>query len=400
MPSHPEIMVVTSSQLQACCQQIALESSLGFDTEFVGEDSFHPTLCLIQVATEHHLFVIDPLSVGPLDQFWKLLHDPRRLVIVHAGREEIRLCNRLSGKPPDRLFDVQIAAGLLGHGFPLSHGSLLLQTLGTTLPKGETLTDWRQRPLSRAQLRYAFDDVRYLLPLHAHLQARLELLNRLPWAEEEFADLLAHSLGDAPEYERWRKLRGLGALDRRKLALVRALFSWREDAAERGNRPARTILRDDLLVEIARRNPTRERDLQILRGLPRGEMEGIFEALRAARAVPEEACPNLVERDNDPPQLALVANLLGAVLADWCSRSHLTVSQTASNSDLKALVRAHWSGEPLDLDSSLARGWRKSFIGPELEAFLRGDRSVRVGDLKATCPLRVEEIPPTRESSL
>ncbi|VTS05915.1 ribonuclease D [Tuwongella immobilis] len=400
MDALPEKMVTTSSQLLDCCEAIAASDRVGFDTEFVGEDTFHPALCLIQISTARALFVIDPFSVGPLDGFWRLLHDPARLVIVHAGREEIRLCTRLSGRPPKSLFDVQIAAGLLGLGFPLSHGGLLLQTLGVSLSKGETLTNWRQRPLTRSQLRYAFDDVRYLLPLHDYLSERLTQRDRLDWAAEEFLELIAHSLGDAPEYQRWRKLRGVNGFDRRQLALARSLYYWREDAAERLNRPARSVVRDELLVEVVRRNPKRERDLLALRGLPRDEFENILDALQSARELPESQCPDLVEREVDPPQLALVTTLLGAVLSDWCARNELTPSQTATNSDLRALVRAHFTGDPLTSDSALARGWRSMFVRPELEAFLRGHRSVRVGDLRSGAPLRIESFPTPPESSL
>src|SRR5262249_11762942 len=152
----------------------------------VGEDTYHPHLCLIQVATEERLILIDPLTVGPLDAFWKLVTDPANLVVVHAGREEVRLCRLWTGQPPGNLFDLQIAAGLVGLAYPLGHGALVNQLLGVQLTKAETLTEWRERPLTRAQVRYAFDDVRYLLPLWKQLAQRLDRLGRADWAREEF----------------------------------------------------------------------------------------------------------------------------------------------------------------------------------------------------------------------
>src|SRR5207253_616087 len=139
----------------------------------------------------------------------------------------------------------------------------------------ETLTEWRDRPLSPQQIRYAFDDVRYLLALWQRLAHRLEELGRSGWAREEFARLAANAAPDEPAPERWRKLRGLGSLDRRRLAIVRALSHWREAVAARTNRPARSIVRDDLLIEIARRNPSRERDVSAIRGLPRRDVAAI-----------------------------------------------------------------------------------------------------------------------------
>src|SRR5207244_5555920 len=103
------------------------------------------------------------MTAGPLDAFWDVVVDPAHVVIVHAGREEVRLCHLWSGRTPGNLFDLQIAAGLVGHAYPLGHGAIVAQLLRKSLAKGETLTEWRTRPLNAAQIRYAFDDVRYLL---------------------------------------------------------------------------------------------------------------------------------------------------------------------------------------------------------------------------------------------
>jgi ribonuclease D len=169
MPDVREEIVTQPEELAACCAYLASCPHFGFDTEFVGEDSYHPRLCLVQVATDERLFLIDPLSTGPLDAFWALVVDPARVVIVHAGREEVRLCRLWAGRTPGNLFDLQLAAGLTGLPYPLGHGALVNQVLGIRLAKGETLTEWRHRPLTAAQVRYALDDVRYLIPLWQRL---------------------------------------------------------------------------------------------------------------------------------------------------------------------------------------------------------------------------------------
>src|SRR5690242_16073647 len=161
MTSPEEFVVADPASLAECCARLRETTVLGFDTEFVGEDTYEPSLCLIQVSTPTSLCLIDPLSAGPLDAFWQLLVDPARTVIVHAGREEIRMCRRWSGKAPTNWFDLQVAAGLVGLTYPLGHGALVYQLLGQRLTKAETLTEWRHRPLSSAQVSYAFDDVRY-----------------------------------------------------------------------------------------------------------------------------------------------------------------------------------------------------------------------------------------------
>src|SRR5439155_4930416 len=290
------------------------------------------------------------------------------------------------GRPPGNLFDLQIAAGLVGLGYPMGHGALVHQLLKIQLAKAETLTDWSRRPLTHQQVQYAYDDVRFLLPLWRQLTKRLDKLGRAEWAAEEFATFIRRALLENPAVERWRKLRGLGSLDRKKLAVVRELFAWREEVAERQNRPARTVLRDDLIVEIARRGPQRERDLQVLRGLPRHDHTAILEAVQRGRATPPEMLPALMERDNDPPQVGLVTSFLLAVLGDLCSRWALTPGLVTTNADVKLLVRARWQGKPPPAESTLAHGWRGRHVLPVVQAILEGRQGVRVGDLRSVAP--------------
>jgi ribonuclease D len=397
MADLPESVISQPEELSACCADLAKARQFGFDTEFVGEDTYHPRLCLVQVATAEHLYLIDPLSVGSLDAFWQLVVDPANLVVVHAGREEVRLCRLWSGQNPGNLFDLQIAAGLAGHPYPLSHGSLVSQLLRVQMAKGETLTEWRTRPLTQAQIQYAFDDVRFLLPLWRLLTARLEKLERLSWAQEEFQRHAATVSPEEPVVAKWRKLRGLGSLDRRRLAVVRELYAWREEVAARTNRPARTIIRDDLIVEIARRNPTRERDLHVVRGLPRRDLHAVLEVIQRARALPLEECPVAAGREQDPPQVGLAANVLTAVLGDLCTRLHLAANLVATNQDIKLLVRSGMNGVPLPAESLLTQGWRANAILPVLQDILEGKQSLRIADLTMETPFAFDAVgnPPT-----
>lgn len=386
MPDTVEELVETPSALAACCAHLTAHPVFGLDTEFIGENTFHPKLCLIQVATPERLYLIDPFTCGPLDAFWSLVADPSRTVIVHAGREEIRIVRHACGQPPGGPFDVQIAAGLVGFGYPMGHAALVQQLLGVTLQKGETLTDWSRRPLTAHQVRYAFDDVRFLLRLHAKLAGRLARLGRTDWAVEEFAALTRRALCNDPEIERWRKLRGLGSLDRRKLAIVRELHAWRESVAERQNRPSRTVLRDDLIVEVAKRNPRSERDLSVLRGLPSREHSAIMEAVQRGRETLIEDLPAATERDNDPPQVTMVTSFLLALLGDLCTRWKITPGLVATNFDVKTLVRAHFQGSELAEESALVHGWRGRHVLPTIRAVLEGRRSVSVGNLRSAAP--------------
>ncbi len=410
MESVREILVTTPADLEACCAHLAECSRLGLDTEFVGETSYHPELCLVQVATETALYLIDPFAFESLDAFWKFVASPTHRVVVHAGREEVRLCHLAFGQVPARLFDLQIAAGLAGLPYPLGHGSLVYHVLGRKLSKGETLTEWRRRPLTTSQIHYAFDDVRHLLAIQEKLEERLQSLGRQAWAEEEFQRLTELATPEAPTTEavgeKWRKVRGASSLDRRRLAILRELYVWREQTALQLNRPARVIVRDDLLVEIARRPAKSARDLQVVRGLAHKHLGDIFAAIERGRMVPLDACPAPSEREQDPPQIALAVSIVQAALFDFATKQHLAPNLVASNQDVKSLVRAFVQGDVMQAAALLTRGWRTEFVLPHLLAILEGRRGLRIADLRREAPLDYSEnlnaeaaAPPTGNSS-
>jgi len=387
MKPIPEYIVTDPDGLRICCDDVAASPHIGFDTEFVGEQTYTPDLCLIQVATPSALYVLDPFDCGPLDEFWSLIADPARVVVVHAGREEVRICNGAIGRPPGNLFDVQIAAGLLGLGYPLGYGPLVQTVLRKRLSKGATLTDWRKRPLSQEQIRYAFDDVRDLLAVWKRLDAKLTRLTRTDWAKEEFNAFVRRALMDGGEVERWRRLKGVGNLDARRLAVVREVYRWREEVAAKRNRPARTVLRDDLVVEIAKRDPRQGDEIAALRGVGRVDLDDLLAAVDRARKLPSEEWPEEAERDSDPHTVTLVAGLLSVVLADYCGRHELTTPLVATTADIRRLVRAAANGEPPPDDSALTSGWRKEHVLPVLMEVLEGRRALRVKSLDGEAPL-------------
>jgi ribonuclease D len=143
--------------------------------------------------------------------------------------------------------------------------------------------------------------------------------------------------------------------------------------------------------------PKIDKDLSVLRGLPRYDYAGILDAVRKGRDLPADEWPALPERDSDPPQVGLVASLLMAVLGDICSRSALTQALTATNSDVKLLARARFQGTDLPAESALTRGWRSRAVLPTLLAVLEGRQSVRIADVRATAPFELTGSSPDPE---
>ncbi len=346
---------------------------------------------MIQVSTSERLYLIDPYGVDSLAGFWELFQDPNRVIIAHAGREESRMCFFQSGLPPTNLFDTQIAAGFVGLIYPIGYAGLVQTVLGARLNKGDTLSDWRRRPLSSSQIRYAYDDVRYLIPAYERLKSKLDKYERGAWATEEFRAFIRWAIGEDATVERWRKVKGSGGLDRRELAVLRAVAQWRDGVAERQDRPVRSVVRDDVLLEIARRGVQEPDQIDSLRGIPPREIENVVKAVKAANKLPLSECPSEAEADHDPAQVAVLTSLLNVVLADVCERLRLAQSLVCSQSDLKELVRSKLNGGAIPADSPFAKGWRRSDVLPHLERILTGNLALRVKDPRLTSPLEYIE---------
>jgi ribonuclease D len=392
--SSPQI-VATPSGLEELVGHLRGSGRFAFDTEFVSEDTFEPILCLIQVATRDRVVAVDPLAVEDLSAFWDAVNDPGIEVVMHAAGEDLRIDRLRSGRLPARVVDVQIAAALAGHGYPLSLGNLLNQVAGVSVAGGETRTDWRRRPLSEGQLRYALDDVRYLLDVADTLDARLDAFGRRAWADVEYASLI-ESVRARDDDDRWRRLSGLHQLSRRGLEAARRLAEWRLDDARRSNRPIRYLLKDDLLVAIARRMPASRRDLEALRDFNRPHLVArsneILECIAAAQAVPQEDLPEPAERHDDAPGTAMVVSLLTATLSRCAAQSKIAGALVGTNADLKDLIRWHLAGQPESRRPALVEGWRGEVCGQILLDVLSGKRSLRIVDPEAEVPVALDPI--------
>ncbi len=383
--------ITTAAELASFCAQLRTAETIAFDTEFVSEDTYRSDLCLVQVAIPGQLAVIDTVAVRDLAVFWDAIVAGDHQTVVHAGREELVFCLDATGRRPARLFDVQIAAGLVGYEYPAGYGSLLAKLLGRQLQKGETRTDWRRRPLSPQQIEYALDDVRHLAPMRDKLSARLEELGRSSWMEAE----MQAWQDDIDEYrsrERWRRVSGLAGLSNRSMAIVRELWRWREEEAERRDVPPKRVLRDDLIIELAKRRTPDIRQIQAVRGLDRGDLKRFLpklsEAIDRALALPESELPRS-ERRETPNQINMLGQFLSSALTSICRSAQLAPSIVGTASDVRDLV-AYRLGFDVGGIPALAKGWREEVVGHLIDDLLRGKTSIRIADPLSDEPLVFE----------
>lgn len=389
-------LIVEQSEFDDLCAHIRKAGFVAFDTEFVSEFTYRPELCLLQFATKQQCVAVDPFQVTHLDAWWELMADAKTDILIHGGREEVRFCLTHSGKPPGKLWDVQIAEGLRGRSFPLGYEALVRRVIGKTAHGRETRSDWRRRPLTEKQIAYALDDVRHMPEIWERQRKSLKELKRLEWIASEFQRFIDEVQAErGPEC--WQRLSGLHRLKPRDLAVAREIWRWREAEAETKDRPARKILRDDLIIELAKRQPDSVDDLLGVRDMNRTEYKkaasNILKHINAGLAVPDDQLPVLPKHSEDDKahDEHVLGQLLGLALANRCAELNVAVPLVGKVADLRHLVRWHVYGEKSGAPPRLTQGWRAEVCGDLLTDVLDGKIALRVADPQSDHPLIFEK---------
>lgn len=374
--------------------------TLAFDTEFVSEDRYRPELCLIQVASGGDLFVIDPLAPCDTTPFWNFIAAPGRTVIAHAAREECGFCYRFTGQKIAGLFDVQLAAGFVGIEYPISLGNLVQRLRGKVLPKGESRTNWRYRPLTQPQLEYALHDVTELEAMYSILDQQVEQLGRRWWLEEE-TDGIQESVIEREEAQRWRRVSGSNGLSPRSLEVLRQLWLWREGRAKESDQPARRILRDDLMVELSKRQTSSPDRIKTVRGMERrglvAQYQEIAKAIEAGMKTPEDQLPTR-PRGSRRVVSTMLAQFLSTSIACVCRQHRMAPSIVGNSEDVRDLLAYELErGELEDLPDeelpSLLKGWRGEVVGKSFRDLLDGRLAIRVENKFDDQPLEFVKVP-------
>lgn len=374
----PHQYITSATALSELCEHLRDSPRLALDTEFVGEESFVPKLELIQVATERTAAIIDfpaVLSGGTLNGFWEIVCDSRIQKVVHAGRQDLDLFAIHAGQIPKPFFDTQIAAAMVGFGPQVAYANLVQRVHGKRLDKAHTFTNWSARPLSQDQLAYALEDVTFLLAIYDHLHTKLSKLGRLQWVHEEFARLEG-VVGETRRepHERYQRIRGWDQLKPKSAAVLRELTAWREGEAKRRNVPRGRVVRDEVLLQLARHPPQQQDELRKVRGLHASEIdrhgESMLATIQAALALPSSAWPVLSKERKLEPESNGFVELLQAIVKARALEEEIAPTLLATTADLQELADAKANRSALDLP--LLKGWRRILVGDLLLDALDG----------------------------
>lgn len=369
LPSPPAPEVVDrDARLAGLAERWLHEPAVGLDTEFVRERTFFARLGLIQVADSEGCYLVDMVSIRDRAPLVAVVQAPEVTKVFHSPSEDLEIFHHALGCAPVPLFDCQVAATICGLGGSLGYIHLVSRLFDVELGKGVQRSNWLRRPLSEEQVRYAGLDVAYLLPAHERLQARLGELGREAWVGEEFDRLLKNAearLDPAWSYSRLRR----PGMSRRQLATLEALSAWRERRARRRDVPRGFVLKDETLVDLARRQPRTAEDLAPVKSLGRRQARRhgprLLELVRSVRSLPEDRLPDRLERSGRRSSSGLSEGLRELVAG---VAGHLDVPaeflvprRTLEAWAARSLERGMWVW-PAEVD-----GWRRSVLEPAVE---------------------------------
>ena len=250
--STPYTLVTDYAAFLDLCRALERAERIAVDTEADSMHHYPERVCLVQVATPHATYLLDPLALRDLSPLGPALAGRRALKLLHGADYDIRGLNRDWGLTVANLFDTHVAARFLGLE-RVGLAALLQELLGIEIPKDRKIqrADWSKRPLADDALRYAAADVCHLFALHDIMTERLRALGRLAWVEEECERLsdVRHTPQDLratvlalPESRK---------MDGRQRAVLLALYRYREGEARRLDRPPAHVLPPGVLAQVA-----------------------------------------------------------------------------------------------------------------------------------------------------
>jgi len=367
----PPDLITTTEALDALCTRLRRERFVTVDTEFMRERTYWPELCVVQLASDDEVAVVDAQAPGiDLAPLGALLADTAVEKVFHACRQDIEIFVMRFGDVPRPLFDTQVAAMVAGFGDQVGYDALVSALTGGQIDKAHRFSDWSARPLSPAQVTYAAADVTHLRRVYEKLSARLAKEGRLDWVAEEMALLADPATYRSNPEQMWERLRPRTS-NRRMLGVLRAVAAWREREAQRANIPRQRMLKDEALLEIAAIAPTDTDALARARGISRGFADGkmgvsLVAAIAEAKALPDDALPQApANRDGPKPSPALVS-LLKVLLAAKCEEHHVAPKLIASSDDIDRLAT---EDAP---DVQALQGWRNDVFGKDAQALKAG----------------------------
>ena len=356
--------------------QLENETALAVDTEFFRETTYYPHLGLIQIAGENIVACIDPLAFDAGEALRKIFCNRAITKIFHSCSQDMEVLFHHYGFVPCPVHDTQIAEALLSTHEQIGYARLVENELGVQLAKTQTRTNWVKRPLSRKQLDYAGDDVRYLYRLYKQLLDKLKTAGRYHWFEEDCsrlcaandnADQLAAQFS-VEESTLWKRVKGSNKYSGVKLAIIQAVARWRENIAIETDTTRRRVLHDEAILQLAMQPPQTPGALDHLRNnrfaLTTQQIEQLLACIQQAEQSTASQWPLNTRQRPTAEQKAQLSTLQN-ILTQRASELGISAGVLCARKNLEKLIAGQ-------TDLPVMQGWRLDCVGKALQEHLPG----------------------------
>lgn len=359
--------ISSDAELAEHCKYWNTLTFIALDTEFIRVDTFYPIAGLLQVSDGESTYLLDPLLINNWQPLADVFNNQQVVKVLHACSEDLEVFSLLVGALPNPLFDTQIAAGYLNIGFSMGYSRLVQQLLEVELPKGETRSDWLQRPLSDLQVLYAAQDTAYLVDVYQALAQQLSE-QKYAWVLEDGAFMVAASAQETQPYDLWRTIKLAWKLAPQQLAVLRELSAWRELQARERDVPRNRIIRESTLWALAHEQPADMTHLAKLEDMHprilRQEGATLLSIVKQAKRLPEEHWPDPLPEPL-PIDAAKLLKRLRKVGLELGLKLDIAPELMLRKKVLEELLRTGYPDGPYSLPASL-QGWRRELMGEAL----------------------------------
>jgi ribonuclease D len=372
-------------------QEALTESHFYLDTEFHREKTYFPQLALVQIATSQRIVIIDPLMVDM--KLLRPLFDGPGMCVLHAAQQDLDVMAQSCGYIPSRMLDTQLCAGFLGYSQP-SLASLLQSYLKVIVPKGDRLTDWLRRPLTKDQLTYAASDVAYLAEMSNIIFNELEARGRMQWATDACEELRIRPTGPNPPEDAWLRVKDVRTLKGRSRWVAQAIAEWRENRAMDLDLPPRHVLSDIAILGIAQKAPRTADDMMQSRGVDHRHVNGpqgraLLEAVQLGIENSSQGELSFPSHDGDDLDKSMrpAATLVSAWVTELARQSSLDAGLLGTRKDINDLL----GGAP---GARMSEGWRAEIVGRDIEDLVAGRKALTFTKENGGNGLRLVDVTP------
>ncbi|QOL24687.1 ribonuclease D [Thalassotalea sp. LPB0316] len=374
---HQIFTVESQTELVELCQQLAEESVLAIDTEFVRTRTLFPKLGLLQVGSSQVTACIDPLAVDDLTPFWQLLTNNNILKVLHACSEDLEVFATSGNITINNMLDSQIMMAFLDHGISVGYAATVKHFLDVELDKTESRTDWIKRPLSDNQIQYAAADVYYLYRLFPKLLAEIEAKGYLTAVEEESLQLINKKAQVIDPMSLYQDVKLSWKLAPSGLNRLKHLANWRYIQAVKRDLPISFVAKDPTLFTLALHDPKSVSAMLNLEGCDMQDVrykgKAMLNVLKAARADSPDDYPEKIERLDTAAGYKQIFKRLKNFLSQQADANQVPMAVLASKKQMNQLLKWQFNlnnyrqtNERIDL----LCGWRHALIGEQLAKFI------------------------------